>query len=255
MSSRLRSSEPLAGACIWVVEDVPALRMLVAARLRRAGADVVEAADGAEVRALLPTARSADVVCLDLGLPDVDGLALAAELGVRRCLAFTASTDHATRERCRRAGLPGLLDKTAAEELVPRLADFLARRDNAALATARMRTPVADDAAELAGRYLQFLAQQRSALKELSRDPWPTDAARVRSIAHRMAGTAVHFGLPGLGAAAKALSVALASEDPRRVRAAFDRLDDALAQAAPHTAAHERVDPELDHRAIGGVRA
>ena len=68
------AAAPLTGACVWVVEDVPVLRMLVTTRLRRAGAEVLEAADGAGARALLPRARPADVVCLDLGLPGQLGL-------------------------------------------------------------------------------------------------------------------------------------------------------------------------------------
>lgn len=229
------ASAPLAGRCVWVVEDVATLRLLVAMRLRNAGADVVEAADGAEVRALLPTARGADVVLLDLGLPDVDGLSLAAELGAERCLAFTASTDDATRERCLRAGLAGLVDKTASEELLPELVDFLRRRRDRSIAAVSVRRPLADEEALLRRRYIEFLREQRRALADFFRAAWPTDPARVRSIAHRLSGTAVHFGLPELGPLAKNLSAALRGEDPEAVRSAHEQLDAALARAVDGT--------------------
>jgi DNA-binding NarL/FixJ family response regulator len=211
--------------------------MLVEMRLRHAGADVVVAADVAEVRALLPTARRPDLVLLDLELPDGDGLALAPEFGVDRCLAFTASDDAATRERCLRAGLAGVLDKTDADGLIRGLVACLAALGERRLAPATAR-PVVADAEVLHRRYLGFLTEQRAALGELLRDgDAPTDPVRVRSILHRLCGTAVHFGLPEIGHRARALSRALQSGDGRAVRLAWRHLDAGLALAVTTAAA------------------
>ena len=222
---------PLSGYCVWVVEDVASLRMLVAARLRRAGADVVEAADGAEVRALLPTARRPDLVCLDLGLPDVDGLTLAEDFGPQRCVAFSASDDEETRERCERAGLSGMLDKTSAEDLVDRVSEYILERTQQ---EAPVPKPVQldDDAEVLRRRYLHFLAEQRVALSEFFRNGGePSDPVRVRSILHRLCGTAVHFDLPEVGQIAKTLSSALKGKDPKLTLATWEHLDDCLARS------------------------
>ena len=218
----------LAGYCVWVVEDVASLRTLVAARLRHAGADVVEAADGAEVRALLPTARRPDLVCLDLGLPDVDGLTLAESFGPQRCVAFTASDDENTRMRCEQAGLSGILDKGAAGDLVDRVAEFIFERAGPMTPTPQP-VRLEDDAAVLRWRYLHFLAEQRVALSDFFRSGGePSDPTRVRSILHRLCGTAVHFDLPEVGQIAKTLSSALKGSDPQLTLAAWERLDESI---------------------------
>ena len=238
---------PLAGYCVWLVEDVSSLRALVATRLRQAGADVVEAADGAEVRALLPTARRPDLVCLDLGLPDVDGLTLAESLGPQCCVAFTASDDEDTRVRCERAGLPGILDKGSAEDLVDRVAEFILERTQR-MAPTPQPVRLEDDVTVLRWRYLQFLAEQRFALSEFFRSGGePSDPARVRSILHRLCGTAVHFDLPEVGQIAKILSSALKGSDPQLTLAAWERLDDCLGRSV------DELDIAEDRRARDNV--
>src|SRR6478609_4025144 len=67
------------GGDIIVVEDEALLRELYAGTLAAAGHRVRGAGDAAACRELLRTGRP-DLIVLDLGLPDLDGLALAAEL-------------------------------------------------------------------------------------------------------------------------------------------------------------------------------
>jgi two-component system, OmpR family, KDP operon response regulator KdpE len=62
-------------AKILVVEDDAHIRRLLKATMQRAGHDVVEAADARQALALLDIERP-DIVLLDLGLPDRDGLEL-----------------------------------------------------------------------------------------------------------------------------------------------------------------------------------
>ncbi len=64
---------------ILIVEDDPAIRMLVRTALETEGHEVAEAADGLEV---LPAARASrpDLILLDIGLPGIHGFAVLAQL-------------------------------------------------------------------------------------------------------------------------------------------------------------------------------
>ncbi len=64
---------------ILVVDDDPDLRGLLKSFLAANGFDVVEAADGGEMRARIAE-RAPDAIVLDLMLPGEDGLSLAREL-------------------------------------------------------------------------------------------------------------------------------------------------------------------------------
>ncbi|MFC3784409.1 two-component system KDP operon response regulator KdpE [Sphingopyxis italica] len=70
------------GAKILIVEDDPHIRRLLRATMHRAGHAVVEAADARQAIALLDIERP-DVVLLDLGLPDRDGLELIGLIRLR----------------------------------------------------------------------------------------------------------------------------------------------------------------------------
>jgi two-component system KDP operon response regulator KdpE len=64
---------------VLVVDDEPALARALAINLRAAGWDVVTAADGRSALEAAATAHP-DVVLLDLGLPDMDGMEVLAGL-------------------------------------------------------------------------------------------------------------------------------------------------------------------------------
>src|SRR3546814_9019706 len=63
------------GARLLVVDDEPAIRRLVRGALVRAGYEVSEAASAQEATSHL-SARAPELVLLDLGLPDRDGMEL-----------------------------------------------------------------------------------------------------------------------------------------------------------------------------------
>lgn len=68
-----------AGARILVIDDEPQIRRFLAISLRAQGYVVTEAADGRSGLESLAT-RGADLVVLDMGLPDLDGLEVLRDL-------------------------------------------------------------------------------------------------------------------------------------------------------------------------------
>jgi len=67
------------GARVLVVEDEPQMRRFIRAALSAHGYEVAEASSGSEALALA-TSRNPDVILLDLGLPDIDGIDLTRKL-------------------------------------------------------------------------------------------------------------------------------------------------------------------------------
>ena len=76
---------------LLVIEDHPVLRSRLMEHFTRAGFAVDAAPDGASARDYLDN-RMYDVVILDLGLPDMDGIDLLARRngGMQRCVILTA---------------------------------------------------------------------------------------------------------------------------------------------------------------------
>ncbi|HYH18949.1 MAG TPA: response regulator transcription factor [Azospirillum sp.] len=114
-----------------IVEDETELSALVQANLRREGYAVDAAATADEARAALATTRY-DVVLLDLGLPDEDGLGVLRDLRARRdgtpVIVLTARDAVAARVRGLNAGADDYMAKPfALEELVARIGAILRR--------------------------------------------------------------------------------------------------------------------------------
>lgn len=107
---------------VLLAEDHPAMRALIAARLRLAGYDVVEVGDGAvlweELHACLKdddNPREADLIISDVRMPQASGLdVLALIRGAKRALPvilMTAFGDRATHEEAARLGAARVFDK------------------------------------------------------------------------------------------------------------------------------------------------
>jgi CheY-like chemotaxis protein len=69
----------MSGETVLIVEDDDSLRVALADALATLGYEIIEAGTGAEALALA-TRRTPDLVLLDLGLPDLDGLFVARKL-------------------------------------------------------------------------------------------------------------------------------------------------------------------------------
>lgn len=137
----MRGDLPLAD--LIVVEDDPLVRDLVCHVLAKAGHGVRAATDGAGLRHQL-AARRADLVVLDLGLPDGDGLSLARELRADAAAQTGIIVLSALAEPMDRiAGLEVGADDYLAKPFEPK--ELLARIE----AVLRRRRPEAPSAARL----------------------------------------------------------------------------------------------------------
>ena len=70
-------TEAAAGPTILLVEDETLLRLAASEHLREVGFTVVEAANGAEARAVLEAGVQIDLVFSDINMPVLDGVGLA----------------------------------------------------------------------------------------------------------------------------------------------------------------------------------
>jgi two-component system response regulator HydG len=109
---------------VLVGDDDVLLRWALAARLAELGYEVIEAGS---VRETLEREGQADVVLLDLRLPDGDGLATARELldrqPARPLLLMTAFSTPEIVTEARRAGVRRCIDKPLDVDVVARLVE------------------------------------------------------------------------------------------------------------------------------------
>lgn len=141
-------------ADLIAVDDDPPIRSLLAEVLKRAGHQVRTAADATALRALFGE-RAADLVVLDLTLPDEDGLTAA------RWLRASGSE-------------PGILILSALGEPIDRVAGLEAGADD------YLVKPFAPE--ELVGRIEAILRRRRQQTVPLRLGPWRIEAAGGRLV-------------------------------------------------------------------------
>ena len=103
-------------ASILVVDDSSTIRFMVSVTLKRAGYNVIEAADGIEAINIAKN-ESVNLVLTDVNMPNMDGITLVKELRALPSYKFTPmlvlageSTDDQKAE-CKAAGVVGWLIK------------------------------------------------------------------------------------------------------------------------------------------------
>ncbi len=116
---------------ILIIEDEPAIRRLLRTTLNAQGYQVGEAATGAEGLAAIAS-QAPDLVMLDLGLPDIDGLEIIRRLRSDSSvplIVLTARSDERTKVKALDLGADDFVTKPfGAEELVARVRTALRHR-------------------------------------------------------------------------------------------------------------------------------
>jgi DNA-binding response OmpR family regulator len=127
-----------------VVDDAPENRMLVSALLVQQGFDVAQAEDG-EAAVLAASLSRLDLIVLDLGLPDIDGVEVCRrvrEFSDAHVLMLTAQDTELDKVVGFEAGADDYVTKPfSVAELVGRVKAVLRRTASTAAANARPLTP------------------------------------------------------------------------------------------------------------------
>jgi DNA-binding response OmpR family regulator len=130
-------------------------------------------------QAALELHHQADLVLLDLGLPDVDGLQVCADIRAAADTPIIAVTEHTTeleRVLCLKSGCDDCLDKPyGVQELIARIEAVLRRARVAALRSCIVHGPLRVDAARrevyLSGRLLSLTRKEFDLLHTLASRP------------------------------------------------------------------------------------
>ncbi|MEA2650291.1 MAG: hypothetical protein QOI85_12 [Chloroflexota bacterium] len=165
-------------ATILVVDDEPKITQLVRDYLERAGFGVVTAGDGREALMRARTEHP-DLVVLDLGLPQLDGLDVTRQL--RRdadvpIIMLTARDDETDKLIGLELGADDYVTKPfSPRELVARVRAVLRRRDRAGaddvLRVGELELDVPRMRLEVAGRVVELTATEFTLLAAMARQP------------------------------------------------------------------------------------
>jgi len=243
---------PLRGS-VLLAEDAEDVRAVMAEALERAGAEVVQVAEGsAAVEAA--RRRSFDLILLDIRMPVMDGFEAARQLRLNGCrstlVALTASTARSMHAQIFDAGFDDLWSKPISlERLVSEASAFLpeypldpatepqaARQPDAPALNARK-----DRLAEAAVEFVKSLRLRASRLRTAIADG---DHQQTCEILHQLVGSAGVYGFMELSRQAALLSaearkggVAMASGEYRRLQELVESIVAAEAES-PTTTDH-----------------
>ncbi len=227
---------------ILVVEDNPVNQMVATGLLAALGYSSDTAEDGvAAVEAAI--SGGFDAILMDVQMPHMDGYTATRhirehETGPRRpIIAMTAAAVEGERERCLEAGMDDYLTKPVdparlaetLERWVPQTPAYAERLDLDRLTELReLDDPGEDSYVERAIR--NFLGYAEEDVATMGAAVEAGDLARLRAVAHRLAGAALNLGASSLGEAARAIEEHAVSGSLEEAAAALPALTEELAR-------------------------
>lgn len=223
---------PAAGSArsVLIVEDDPVLARMLGHLMTLDGFAPRVAFRSAEIATELARSPPPDLVLLDVVLPDVDGFEVLAGMKrdpARRDIPVIMVTGRTTREGVMRGlagGADGYVTKPIQYEALANGVKSVLGLGEAPAATPE-EIGADDTLGELRREYRRGLQAKMTHVEALAKAGRHEE---LRRMAHSMAGSAPTFGLPEVGAAAKALEEALIAGDADKSR----RLIGALRTAA-----------------------
>lgn len=228
-------AQPLPAASVLVVDDDEYNIVVLKSLLPVPPLTVRTAVNGLAAVACVRQARP-DVIFMDVEMPVLGGMeavrqirALERERGDAPSFiaAFSAHDDEATRGACMEAGFDVYLAKPAAREEVEAV---LRRRDPAGAAA---RPMPADAHAALPPGLLamlpEFLDSRRAMARDLAHAVRQGERDKVRSTAHKLAGSLAMYGFRDASRASLDLEQAARSEEIAQLQARCEAIDRMLA--------------------------
>lgn len=223
---------PSAGAAlnVLIVEDDPVLAKMLGHLMTLEGFAPRVAFRSGEIAAELERVPPPDLVLLDVVLPDADGFEVLARMKAserQRAIPVIMVTGRTTREGVMRGlagGADGYVTKPIQYEALANGVKSVLGMGEAPAASAE-EISADDTLSELRREYRRSLQARMAHIEALAK---AGKLAELQRMAHSMAGSAPTFGLPEVGAAAKALEEALIAGDADKSR----RLIGALRTAA-----------------------
>ncbi len=236
----------LPGLRVLLSEDQPINQMIVAMQLKREGATIELARDGAEAFALAQAAGF-DLILLDLHTPRMTGAEAARAIrdgggpnAAAPIVALTADATERARNSLREAGVDEVaLKPTSRDGLVASLLRAMeargvkpppVQRGGGAEAAPRLLRDEAE-ASDVAQLRARALVEFRRLADELEAACAAGDALRGRDLAHQTVGAAGFLGMDELADTARVIEDAASDADPDWAEAATD-LVEALRAAA-----------------------
>ncbi|MEI6666746.1 MAG: ATP-binding protein [Acidobacteriota bacterium] len=235
-------------ATILVAEDTDANFAVIEIFLGKAGYKVLRAVNGREA---IDGARQADLILMDIEMPDVDGLEATRRIrdaerrGAQRAIPILALTAHAVqgyRERCLSAGCSGYLSKPIRKQA-------LLEAVGAALADARTSLPIYQtnpdprvdesivkvdpELAQLVPEFFEYCkAEQARIQAAVEAGNW----ALAARLGHGMKGAGPSLGFDEVGRRGQEIEAAAKAQSAEGVRRELTRLAEHLATVRVLTA-------------------